>query len=174
MTAVSGLPADFMEEHHDNTCAVDGPCNCRLLSGEPVVVSDIRNSRGCMMSETMRRAGLVSMMAVPLRQGGESVGLLSLYTCDERTFSREEVDFIVALAGQVVTAVENARAYRRLENLDKAKTDSFMSRRMNSSPRPRRFSLAGSDGRLPGELPSNQMQIIERSHRRWPACGVMT
>ena len=166
--AVSGLPADFMEEHHDNTCAVDGPCNCRLLSGEPVVVSDIRNSRGCMMSETMRRAGLVSMMAVPLRQGGESVGLLSLYTCDERTFSREEVDFIVALAGQVVTAVENARAYRRLENLDKAKTRFFYvaAHELKSPAAAVQSSLdLLMEGYL-GELPSNQMQIIERSHRR--------
>lgn len=166
--AVSGLHADFMEEHHDNTCAVEGPCNCRLLSGEPVVVSDIRYSQGCMMSETMRRAGLVSMMAVPLRHADVSVGLLSLYTCDERVFDPGEVQFITTLAGQVVTAVENARAYRRLQNLDNAKTRFFYvaAHELKSPAAAVQSSLdLLMEGYL-GELPANQMQIIERSHRR--------
>lgn len=55
------------------------------------------------------REGIVSMLSVGLRYKGKSIGVLRVYTDDERTFSPLKIDLLKAVAAQAAAAIENAR-----------------------------------------------------------------
>ncbi|HZK82033.1 MAG TPA: SpoIIE family protein phosphatase [Humisphaera sp.] len=55
------------------------------------------------------REGIVSMVSVGLRYKGKSVGVLRVYTDEERTFSPLKIDLLKAVGAQAAAAIENAR-----------------------------------------------------------------
>ena len=58
--------------------------------------------------ESMRE-GIVSMLSVGLRYKGKSIGVLRVYTDEERTFSPLKIDLLKAVGAQAAAAIENAR-----------------------------------------------------------------
>ncbi|MBN1402236.1 MAG: response regulator, partial [Anaerolineae bacterium] len=57
-----------------------------------------------------------TMMCAPLIAGGRTIGLLSLYRPKaEGVFTQVDLDFLVALARQAATAIENARLFTESE-----------------------------------------------------------
>ena len=60
---------------------------------------------------------IVSELDVPLLDGEEVVGILNFESTREKAFRREDEEFLVTLAGQVVLAVKNAQAYERERRL---------------------------------------------------------
>lgn len=64
----------------------------------------------------LRHDGMFSVLLIPLRLRGQSLGLAELFTSDpNRVFTSEEIQFASAISDQVTIAVENARLYERLE-----------------------------------------------------------
>jgi signal transduction histidine kinase len=59
--------------------------------------------------------GARSAMAVPLLRGEELVGVLGIESPGEEHFDDEHLALLDTFAGQVVIAIENAKAYRALE-----------------------------------------------------------
>ena len=55
------------------------------------------------------REGIVSMLSVGLRYKGKSIGVLRVYTDEERTFSPLKIDLLKAVGAQAAAAIENAR-----------------------------------------------------------------
>lgn len=55
------------------------------------------------------REGVVSMLSVGMRYKGRAVGVLRLYTSEERPFSQLQVDLMKAVAAQAAAAIEIAR-----------------------------------------------------------------
>jgi GAF domain-containing protein len=58
--------------------------------------------------------GIASMLIVPVMVKDEIVGVLSLYTSEQRNFSKDEIGFLTALAEQGGMAVENARLLEKI------------------------------------------------------------
>lgn len=58
--------------------------------------------------------GIYSIISVPFSIKGRVIGVLRLYTAEPRTFSKDEIDFIEALAEMGAIAIENARMYERV------------------------------------------------------------
>src|SRR5215211_5560494 len=56
-----------------------------------------------------------NQLSVPLLQGGESIGVLSLYSREPAAFSAEEIALLETFADQAVIAIENARLFEELE-----------------------------------------------------------
>ena len=98
----------------------------KALEGTPHFVSDAPNDPGIQYPEEARREGLVSVLSLPLKGRTKVIGTLRLYTGEKRSFTRDEIDFLSALAAQGAISLENARSYDALEQQDKAKSDFIM------------------------------------------------
>lgn len=95
----------------------------RALQGEPHFVLDATTDPAVQYPEAAVKEGIVSMLAVPLKGREKVIGTLRLYSPEKRTFTREELDFIYALAGQGAISIENAKGYDILVKQDKAKSE---------------------------------------------------
>jgi GAF domain-containing protein len=59
--------------------------------------------------EVKKAEGIASILIVPVMAKGEIIGALSLYTSKPKDFSKDEIDFLTALAEQGGMAIEHAR-----------------------------------------------------------------
>ena len=96
------------------------------MKGAPHFVLDASTDPGIQYPEEARREGLVSVLSLPLKGKIKVIGTLRLYTGERRSFTRDEIDFLSALAAQGAISLENARNYDALEEQDEAKSDFIM------------------------------------------------
>jgi signal transduction histidine kinase len=68
--------------------------------------------------ELARREGLVSLLSVPLVFAGQTIGALSVYTAKPYNFSNEEIKILGALAELSAIAIEKARLYERIVDVE--------------------------------------------------------
>jgi signal transduction histidine kinase len=68
--------------------------------------------------ELARREGLVSLLSVPLVFADQSIGALSVYTAKPYNFSNEEIQILSALAELSAIAIEKARLYERVVDVE--------------------------------------------------------
>src|SRR5208283_3104176 len=68
--------------------------------------------------EVARREGLVSLLSVPLIFAGRAIGTLSIYTSKPYNFSNEEIKILSALGELSAIAIEKARLYERLVDVE--------------------------------------------------------
>jgi len=83
-----------------------------------VQVPDVQTSGRYQNVELARREGLVSLLSVPLLFGSEAIGTLNVYTGQFHGFSNEEVRILTALAGLSAIAIEKARLYERIVDVE--------------------------------------------------------
>lgn len=93
------------------------------LRGKPVAVLEVTKDPGFQYPEEARKEGIRSVLCVPLSVREKTIGVLRLYTGEIHRFTDEEIEFLSALATQGAAAIENARTYQRLEELEQAKSD---------------------------------------------------
>jgi formate hydrogenlyase transcriptional activator len=92
------------------------PPGTAFRTGEPIVgmVRDLCN----MISDSPPIAeGMKTGCVLPLVSRGRTHGVLLLGRRDEKSFSRENIEFLMQVAGQVAIAVENALAYKKIAEL---------------------------------------------------------
>jgi signal transduction histidine kinase len=68
--------------------------------------------------ELARRENLVSLLSVPLVFSGQTIGVLNVYTARHYNFSNEEIKILSALAELSAIAIEKARLYERLVDVE--------------------------------------------------------
>jgi signal transduction histidine kinase len=85
---------------------------------KPTQVEDVQTSARYAHADVARREGLVSLLSVPLIFGGEAIGALSVYTGARHVFSNEEVRILSALAELSAIAIEKARLYERIVDVE--------------------------------------------------------
>jgi len=61
--------------------------------------------------------GLKAVCLLPLVRCGRVLGVLAVARLRKDSFTRQEVDFLVQIAGQVAIAIDNAMAYRKISEL---------------------------------------------------------
>lgn len=85
---------------------------------KPVQVANVQTSSRYQNVAIARSEGLVSLLSVPLVFGGEAIGTLSVYTGNPYSFSNEEIRILSALAELSAIAIEKARIYERLVDVE--------------------------------------------------------
>ena len=80
-----------------------------VREGQLVVVDDVVAEQHYQYREIARKAGLRSLLSVPLTAGRGVIGTLNIYLGKRRGFTEEEMRFAKAVAGQAAMALENAR-----------------------------------------------------------------
>jgi signal transduction histidine kinase len=101
----------------------------RLSVGESLLGSVVRRKKSLQLEnvqvssryqhiEVARQEGLLSLLSVPLLYGGKCIGTLSVYTGELHKFSNEEIRILSALAEFSGIAIEKARLYERLVDIE--------------------------------------------------------
>ncbi len=85
---------------------------------KPLQVEDVQTSGRYQHVEMARQEGLVSLLSVPLVYRGRTTGALNVYTGKKHHFSNEEIRILVALAELSAIAIEKARLYERLVDVE--------------------------------------------------------
>ncbi|MCX6896134.1 MAG: GAF domain-containing protein [Verrucomicrobia bacterium] len=85
---------------------------------KPIQIENVQTSSRYQNVEMARKEGLVSLLSVPLIFGGQAIGTLSVYTDRPYHFSNEEVKILSALASLSAIAIEKARLYERIVDVE--------------------------------------------------------
>ena len=89
-----------------------------LRRKKPLQVENVQVSSRYQSVEVARREGLVALLSVPLLFGSQAIGTLSVYTGQPYSFSNEEVHILSALAELSAIAIEKARLYERVMDVE--------------------------------------------------------
>ena len=85
---------------------------------KPLQVPNVQVSSRYQNVEVARLEGLVSLLSVPLLFAGQAIGTLSVYTSRPYHFSNEEVSILSAMAELSAIAIEKARLYERVVDVE--------------------------------------------------------
>lgn len=85
---------------------------------KPLQVANVQADTRYQNVELARREGLVSLLSVPLIFSGQTIGALSVYTARPYNFSNEEIKILGALAELSAIAIEKARLYERIVDVE--------------------------------------------------------
>jgi len=84
-----------------------------MTTGQPAIVEDYRQYPRALPEFV--KAGIVSVVAVPIVSGDQSFGTLALFTLDKaKGFSDRDVAVLTGIGHQAGIAIENARLYENL------------------------------------------------------------
>jgi formate hydrogenlyase transcriptional activator len=96
----------------------EAPAGHALEAGRPVVFDRAALERlDVPISRTLLAEGIRSHCAVPLASHSRRLGTLNVGRFQEDSFTSAELDLLSQVAGQIALAVENALAYRQIEEL---------------------------------------------------------
>lgn len=88
------------------------------LSDEPIIIDDAQNAPELQTaSEAVAELGAISILALPLSNGDDSVGVLALIHIKPKIWPQTDAVILKTLAEQIVTALNNAGLRRLVKNL---------------------------------------------------------
>jgi len=85
------------------------------LDGEKVIILDADTDPRVQYPEAAKSEGIASMLSVPISVKDQIIGVLRIYTSEQRDFSDEECEFICGLSDMGGIAIDNARMYDHLK-----------------------------------------------------------
>jgi Signal transduction protein containing GAF and PtsI domains len=87
-----------------------------LSSGKVISIKDVTNDSRFQYPDAAKAEGFASIMVAPLLVDKKPVGIMRIYTADQRDFSQDEQDFLMACAQVSAIAIENARLHEALRS----------------------------------------------------------
>ena len=85
---------------------------------KPLQIENVQVSSRYQHVEVARREGLMALLSVPLIFAGQAIGTLSIYYGQPYSFSNEEIRILSALAELSAIAIEKARLYERIVDVE--------------------------------------------------------
>ncbi len=166
ISAVEGLSEAYLSK--GDVEVARSPVDRTALQGWPVRVPDVATSQSVQYPDEMVREGIQSMLVVPLNLRGTAIGVLRLYSATPREFSDDDVGFLMAIAGQGATAIENARSFSHLQALDEAKSRFVyvVAHELKAPVAAVKSALTLLSEGYGGELTEGQRPLVERAARR--------
>ena len=95
------------------------PIDRQALRGKTVQITDVAKDKRFQYPKEAKKEGVKSVICVPLQCKERLLGVLRVYTEQERVFNDEEVTFIRTLALQGAAAIRQSQRYQRLKNLNR-------------------------------------------------------
>ncbi len=86
-----------------------------IKSGQAVITNDVSNDPRVAI-EAFRDEGIQAMALVPIRTGGQVIGVLGAMSYTPHTFSSEETDVLSGIGGMFGVAVGNVRLYDKVRD----------------------------------------------------------
>lgn len=107
--AVYGLSEQYLSK--GPVRLADSPFDREILEGRPVEVRNVAQSAAFQYPQAAQREGIVSVAGVPLIAHGKPIGVLRVYSGEERTFSDTALKFLQSVADVAALSIDNARHY---------------------------------------------------------------
>ena len=85
------------------------------LKGEPVIIEDATSDPRVQYPEEAKREGIASVVSLPIILRERVIGALRLYTSVPCRFTKDDIDFLCAIAMQSGLAIENAMMYEHVK-----------------------------------------------------------
>ena len=154
----------------------------KVLKGKSVAIRDATQDRRVQYQEQAKKEGIASMLSVPLMPDGEVVGIMRVYTSEQRHFSPATIEFLGSVANLGAIALSKARLHEALgRSLEERSVE--LSKLEEDKARFLRFlSIAAHDLKAPltaiqgflwvmlggfsGELTDKQRNMLQRSSHR--------
>ncbi|MBF0204686.1 MAG: GAF domain-containing protein, partial [Desulfamplus sp.] len=87
----------------------------RALRGETLIIHDTDKDQLFEFKEEMRKEGIKSMIATPITARDEVIGVMRLYSSEQREFPNDLLMIVEALGHQGGLAIQNASMYLKLQ-----------------------------------------------------------
>lgn len=87
-----------------------------VMAGKAIHLKDATADGRFQYPASAKAEGLVSVLSVPLMREGKAIGLIRVYSDQEREFGTEDETFMEAIAAISVMAIVNARLHDTLRN----------------------------------------------------------
>jgi hypoxanthine phosphoribosyltransferase len=79
-----------------------------VLSGRPVVISDVGADSRVQYPEMAARAGIVSLLGVPVMSRGAAMGSIRVYSKEPREFTNQDIGFVTSMANLAALALDKS------------------------------------------------------------------
>ncbi|UCD86029.1 MAG: GAF domain-containing protein, partial [Deltaproteobacteria bacterium] len=89
-----------------------------VKTGKPLSSIDVREEKGYKHLDLARSEGLCSLLSVPLMLKGKAIGVLNIYKSTPYAFPHNEIQLLKSIADLSAIAIENARLYERIMELE--------------------------------------------------------
>jgi hypoxanthine phosphoribosyltransferase len=76
-----------------------------VITGQPVVIADATKDSRIQYPEIAARAGIVSVLGVPVMSGTSPAGSIRVYTRERYDFTNQDISFVVTMANLVAMAL---------------------------------------------------------------------
>jgi signal transduction histidine kinase len=116
LRASYGAGRDYIEK--PRLSAAESLVGVVMRRKKPLQVANVQTSSRYQNVNVARQEGLVSLLSVPLMFGSQATGVLNVYTAEHYTFSNEEIRILTALAELSALAIEKARLYERIVDVE--------------------------------------------------------
>jgi len=138
------------------------------LQGKPVALLDATIDPRFQYPEEARKEGICSVLSVPMMLLDRAIGVLRVYSGEMHHFTVEETEFLMALASQGAAAIQNARAFRQLQELEQAKSRFIfaVAHELKSPVAAVQSQLTVLHGGYAGALNEKQQDLVARAVRR--------
>ncbi len=138
------------------------------LQGRPVIVLEAPLDPRFQYPEEIEREGICSVLCCPLMVRGQAIGVIRVYSAACYRYGQEEADFLMTIASEVAVAIANAIAYRKLEEIDRAKSQFVLTvtHELRAPVATVQSLLRVISGGYAGQVSSKQKELIERAERR--------
>lgn len=88
-----------------------------VKEGHPIIVPDVREDSRFFYRDIAKRLGLVSMLSVPMYFRDKIIGVVNVYTSEEHSFTKEEVNIVQTLANYAAIAVGSSQLIEEVTKL---------------------------------------------------------
>ena len=152
------VPAEFARSRLDHDTLRDGV----------VHVLDVEKDPRVWRGERVRDEGISSMLSAAIHGRTGAMGVLRAYGAPGHRFTGEDAAYLQALAAQGAVAIEHAKAYRLLANLDRDKSRflRMTTHELRSPVRVTESLLMTLAGGYAGALDAEQGELVGRAQRR--------
>jgi signal transduction histidine kinase/DNA-binding response OmpR family regulator len=110
--AYSGTAAEALRQARFNTG--EGLSGQAVETGMPMMIDDYLEYRGSPFMDAVKRVGVRSVVAVPLKARGRVIGVLIVTSRMPHKFREEDQQLLSALADHAAIAIENAKLYEQV------------------------------------------------------------
>jgi GAF domain-containing protein len=134
-----------------------------IRTGRPIHIPDIRQEKGYLEGDPMLvtgadKAGIRSLLAVPMVHNQVAIGSIAIYRTEVRPFSDKQIALVTNFAAQAVIAIENARLLNELRQRTDDLTEALEQQTATSE-------VLGIISSSPGELDRVFQGMLENAVR---------
>lgn len=166
MTASYGLSQDYLDK---------GPVDLEhsrldqeALLGQPVVINNTAVDKRIQYPKQMIEEGLASLIAVPIMSGTRPLGVLRVYSRQIDSFTEDDTAFVMTIARQGATALQNALSHEALYLADQERAQfvQIVTHELRAPVSGAQSLLRVMLRGLAGEVSPQQQDILGRLSRR--------